>query len=74
MVQESIWMHLSCVSQEHMPVELCAQREQAVSHLWAECEELCMQSRRVQKQLQEELAKLQQHCTESLPQAESHKQ
>ncbi|KTG34143.1 hypothetical protein cypCar_00000785, partial [Cyprinus carpio] len=70
----SVYILALSFAQEHMPVELCAQREQAVSHLWAECEELCMQSRRVQKQLQEELAKLQQHCTESLPQAESHKQ
>lgn len=57
-----------------MYAELCAQREQAESQLRAECGEQRMQSRRVQQQLQEELAKLQQLCTESLLQAESHKQ
>lgn len=53
---------------------MTAQKEQAEEQLRAEYEELRLRSRRELQQLQEQLAKLQQHCTDSLLQAECHKQ
>lgn len=53
---------------------LTAQKEQAEEQLRAEYEDLRLRSRRELQQLQEQLAKLQQHCTDSLLQAECHKQ
>ncbi|XP_072540199.1 uncharacterized protein crocc2 isoform X4 [Salminus brasiliensis] len=53
---------------------LTAQREQAEEQLRAENEELRLRSRTELQQLQNELAKVQQHCTDSLLQAEGHKQ
>uniref|UniRef100_A0AAY5EGY6 Ciliary rootlet coiled-coil, rootletin family member 2 n=1 Tax=Electrophorus electricus TaxID=8005 RepID=A0AAY5EGY6_ELEEL len=51
-----------------------AQRKQAEERLRAECEETRLRSRHAQQQLQEELAKTQQYCTDTLLQAEADKQ
>lgn len=69
--------YLPCVSalhQECIRLTLTAQKQQAEEQLRAECEELRLRSRRELQQLHEQLAKLQQHCTDSLLQAECHKQ
>ncbi|KAK3557445.1 hypothetical protein QTP70_026623 [Hemibagrus guttatus] len=59
---------------ECIRLTLTAQKEQAEEQLRAEYEELRLRSRRELQQLQEQLAKLQQHCTDSLLQAECHNQ
>lgn len=64
----------SALHQECIRLTLTAQKEQAEEQLRAEYEELRLRSRRELQQLQEQLAKLQQHCTDSLLQAECHKQ
>lgn len=64
----------SALHQEYIHLTLTAQKEQAEEQLRAECEELRLRSHRELQQLQEQLAKLQQHCTDSLLQAECHKQ